>query len=68
MDQIWISGDHFDCLSAIIPFDIGGLIAGAARMPLYNFLPELWIGNFPSIYSGLCGMGIRGFSALDYGG
>ncbi|MFW6126385.1 MAG: YqaA family protein [Chloroflexota bacterium] len=31
----------------VIPFDIGGLIAGAARMPLYKFLPALWAGRFP---------------------
>jgi membrane protein YqaA with SNARE-associated domain len=31
----------------VIPFDIGGLIAGTARMPLYKFLPALWIGKFP---------------------
>jgi membrane protein YqaA with SNARE-associated domain len=31
----------------IIPFDIGGLIAGTAQMPLYKFLPALWLGKFP---------------------
>lgn len=31
----------------ILPFDIAGLIAGAARMPLYKFLPALWAGKFP---------------------
>lgn len=41
----------------IIPFDIGGLIAGAAQMPLYKFIPALWIGKFPKYllltYAGL---------------
>ncbi len=31
----------------IIPFDIGGMIAGAAKMPLHRFLPALWLGRFP---------------------
>jgi len=30
----------------VIPFDIAGLIAGAAKMPLYKFLPALWLGKF----------------------
>jgi len=37
----------FLALQPIIPFDIGGLIAGAARMPLWKFLPALWVGKFP---------------------
>ncbi|MDD5702569.1 MAG: VTT domain-containing protein [Dehalococcoidales bacterium] len=31
----------------IIPFDIGGLVAGTAKMPLFYFLPALWLGKFP---------------------
>ncbi len=31
----------------IIPFDMGGLVAGAARMPLHFFLPALFAGKFP---------------------
>ncbi|MDO8568869.1 MAG: VTT domain-containing protein [Dehalococcoidales bacterium] len=31
----------------IVPFDIGGLVAGAARMPLHLFLPALFAGKFP---------------------
>ncbi len=31
----------------IIPFDIGGMVAGAARMPLHLFLPALLVGKFP---------------------
>ncbi len=41
----------------IIPFDIGGMIAGAAKMPLHRFLPALWLGRFPKYiiitYAGL---------------
>ncbi|MFC1861678.1 YqaA family protein [Chloroflexota bacterium] len=33
-------------LQPIIPFDIGGFIAGAARMPVYKFLPAVWLGKF----------------------
>ena len=44
-------------LQPIIPFDVGGLIAGLTRMPLIKFLPALWIGKFPKyllfIYAGL---------------
>jgi uncharacterized membrane protein YdjX (TVP38/TMEM64 family) len=31
----------------VIPFDMGGLVAGAARMPLHYFLPALFAGKFP---------------------
>jgi uncharacterized membrane protein YdjX (TVP38/TMEM64 family) len=31
----------------IIPFEIGGFIAGVAKMPVRRFLPALWIGKFP---------------------
>jgi len=31
----------------VIPFDIGGFIAGTVRMPLRKFLPALWLGKFP---------------------
>jgi len=41
----------------IIPFDIGGMVAGAAKMPLLKFLPALWLGRFPKYviltYAGL---------------
>ena len=41
----------------IIPFDIGGFIAGATRMPIRKFLPALWLGKFPKyiilIYAGI---------------
>jgi uncharacterized membrane protein YdjX (TVP38/TMEM64 family) len=31
----------------VIPFEIGGFIAGLARMPVRQFLPAIWIGKFP---------------------
>ena len=37
----------FLALQPVIPFDIGGLVAGAARMPLRKFWPALWLGKFP---------------------
>jgi uncharacterized membrane protein YdjX (TVP38/TMEM64 family) len=35
----------FLALQPIIPFDIAGLIAGAAKMPLRRFLPALFVGK-----------------------
>lgn len=34
-------------LQPVLPFDVAGLIAGAARMPVRKFLPALWAGRFP---------------------
>ncbi|MBI2856898.1 MAG: VTT domain-containing protein [Chloroflexi bacterium] len=34
-------------IQPVLPFDVGGLIAGAARMPLRKFLPALMAGRFP---------------------
>jgi len=31
----------------VIPFDIGGFIAGMAKMSVRKFLPAVWIGKFP---------------------
>jgi membrane protein YqaA with SNARE-associated domain len=31
----------------VIPFDMGGLVAGALRMPLLQFFPALFAGKFP---------------------
>ena len=41
----------------VIPFDMAGLVAGAAKMPMYKFLPALWAGKFPK-YIILCYSGI----------
>jgi uncharacterized membrane protein YdjX (TVP38/TMEM64 family) len=41
----------------IIPFDIGGFIAGTMKMPLDRFLPALWVGKFAKylllVYAGI---------------
>ena len=36
----------FLAFQPVLPFDIGGLIAGAARMPIWKFLPALFLGRF----------------------
>jgi uncharacterized membrane protein YdjX (TVP38/TMEM64 family) len=40
----------------VIPFEIGGFIAGVAKMPVHQFLPALLLGKFPKylilIYAG----------------
>lgn len=46
----------------IIPFDVGGLIAGAAKMPLIQFVPALFLGKFPKyLILTYAGIGIIGF-------
>jgi membrane protein YqaA with SNARE-associated domain len=37
----------FLAFQPVIPFDMGGLVAGALRMPLPYFLPALFAGKFP---------------------
>ena len=47
----------FLAFQPVIPFDLGGVIAGTARMPLRKFLPGLFLGKFPKyiilIYAGV---------------
>jgi uncharacterized membrane protein YdjX (TVP38/TMEM64 family) len=47
----------FLAFQPIIPFDLGGVIAGTTRMPLRKFLPGLFLGKFPKyiilIYAGV---------------
>jgi uncharacterized membrane protein YdjX (TVP38/TMEM64 family) len=31
----------------IFPFEIGGFIAGLAKMPVQKFFPAIWLGKFP---------------------
>lgn len=31
----------------IIPFDVGGMVAGVSKMPLHKFLPALFLGKYP---------------------
>jgi membrane protein YqaA with SNARE-associated domain len=46
----------------IIPFDIGGLVAGAAKMPIRIFLPALFAGKFPKyVLLTYAGLGIINF-------
>jgi membrane protein YqaA with SNARE-associated domain len=50
--QVWIHkygalAISFLAFQPVIPFDIGGFIAGCARMPLLKFLLFLFIGKFP---------------------
>jgi len=37
----------FISFQPIIPFDIGGFVAGITRMPVRKFLLAVWIGKFP---------------------
>jgi membrane protein YqaA with SNARE-associated domain len=41
----------------VLPIELGGIIAGAAKMPVAKFLPALWVGKFPKylilIYAGV---------------
>jgi membrane protein YqaA with SNARE-associated domain len=52
----------FLAFQPIIPFDIGGLIAGAAKMPIGKFLPALFAGKFPKyILLAYAGVGLIHF-------
>jgi uncharacterized membrane protein YdjX (TVP38/TMEM64 family) len=31
----------------VLPFEVGGIVAGLAKMPVAKFLPALWLGKFP---------------------
>ena len=57
MNRYGAWGICFLAFQPIIPFDIGGLIAGGARMPLWKFLPALWAGKFPKCII-LCYFGV----------
>jgi membrane protein YqaA with SNARE-associated domain len=41
----------------VLPIEVGGIIAGAAKMPVVKFFPALWLGKIPKyiilIYVGL---------------
>jgi membrane protein YqaA with SNARE-associated domain len=39
-------------LQPILPFDIAGLISGAARIPLWKFVLPCWAGKFPKYLLG----------------
>lgn len=63
----WINKYGFWAISVlafqpIIPFDVGGLIAGIAKMPIHKFLPALFVGKFPKyILLTYAGMGLIQF-------
>lgn len=40
-------GIFFISLQPILPFDIAGLLAGAAKLPVWKFLLPCWAGKFP---------------------
>jgi membrane protein YqaA with SNARE-associated domain len=49
----------FLALQPVIPFDVGGLIAGAARMPVWKYLLAIIIGKFPKyVIVTLAGIGL----------
>lgn len=52
MVQRWIKRFGFWAIvflsfQPILPIEIGGFIAGLAKMPVRQFLPALWVGKFP---------------------
>lgn len=52
----------FLAFQPIIPFDVGGLIAGAAKMPMRKFLPALFAGKFPKyLLVAYAGVGLINF-------
>jgi membrane protein YqaA with SNARE-associated domain len=52
----------FLAFQPIIPFDVGGLIAGAAKMPIRKFLPALFAGKLPKyILLAYAGIGLINF-------
>ena len=57
MERYGLWAIFFLAFQPIIPFDIGGLVAGGARMPLQKFLPALWAGKLIK-YIILCYSGI----------
>ncbi|MCL2679822.1 MAG: VTT domain-containing protein [Dehalococcoidia bacterium] len=59
----------FMAFQPILPFDIGGLIAGAARMPIYKFLPALFIGKLPKyLIIAYVAVGVIGFLPPEWFG
>ena len=57
MDRYGLWAIFFLALQPVLPFDIGGLVAGASKMPLYKFLPALWAGRLLK-YIAFCYSGI----------
>ena len=57
MNRYGLWAIFFLAIQPVIPFDVAGLVAGAAKMPICKFLPALWAGKFPK-YIILCYLGI----------
>jgi membrane protein YqaA with SNARE-associated domain len=52
----------FLAFQPIIPFDVGGLIAGADKMPMRKFLPALFAGKLPKyLLAAYIGVGLINF-------
>jgi membrane protein YqaA with SNARE-associated domain len=57
----------FLAFQPVIPFDVGGLIAGAARMPMRKFLPALFAGKLPKyILLAYAGIGLIHFLPVSW--
>jgi len=65
MNRYGIWAISFLGFQPVIPFDIAGLLAGAAKVPMYKFLPALWVGKFPK-YIILCYSGIELIHLLPF--
>lgn len=68
--ETWINKNGFWAIlilgfQPIIPFDLGGLIAGAAKMPLHKFFPALFLGKFPK-YVIMTVVGMEIFSRIPF--
>jgi len=65
MNRYGIWAISFLGFQPVIPFDIAGLVAGAAKVPMYKFLLALWVGKFPK-YITLCYSGIELIHLLPF--
>jgi len=65
MNRYGIWAILFLAFQPVIPFDIAGLVAGAAKVPMYKFLPALWAGKFPK-YIILCYAGMELIHLLPF--
>ena len=47
IDKYGIWAIAFLSFQPVLPIEIGGLVAGLTKYPLYKFLVALWVGKFP---------------------
>jgi uncharacterized membrane protein YdjX (TVP38/TMEM64 family) len=47
IDRYGVWAIAFLSFQPVLPFEIGGFIAGLAKMSVGKFLPALWLGKFP---------------------